>query len=248
METTNNDGVEIDIKELFYVLLHKLWVIVIAIILGSTVVGLINQLLITPLYTSTTKVYVINRQDESKTTYSDLQTGTQLTQDYMILVRSRPVMEKVIEDLELTISPGELADMIYVVNPEGTRILEISVVNEDPVLAKEIADAIAEVSSEQMVNIMEMEKVNIVEYGNLPMSASSPNIPKNTVFGGLVGAVIASLAIIIVHMMNDNIRSSEDIEKYLGITTLGIIPVEEGTRNRKLHKTKQEKRKSELAS
>lgn len=248
METTNNGAVEFDIKELFYVLLHKLWVIIIAVILGSAIVGLINQFLVTPIYTSTTKVYVINRQDESKMTYSDLQTGSQLTQDYMILVRSRPVMEKVIEQLNLSMSTGELADMIYVVNPEGTRILEISVINEDPALAKEIADAIAVVSSEQMVNIMEMEKVNIVEYGNLPTTASSPDIPKNTVFGGLMGAVLACLIIIIIHMMNDNIRTSDDIEKYLGITTLGIIPVEEEIRKKKLHKVKQEKRKEKLAS
>ncbi|MBH1939362.1 polysaccharide export protein [Mobilitalea sibirica] len=249
MDVKSNEAVEIDIKELFSVLLHKIWIIIMAGIVGAIVIGLINQYMITPIYTSTTSIYVIHRQDESKTTYSDLQSGAQLTQDYMILVTSRPVMEKVIENLGIDdMSPGELADMIYIVNPDGTRILEISVVNSDPVLAKQLADEIANVSSEQMVNIMEIKKINIVEYGNIPSYPSSPDVTKNTIFGGLAGVVVASLAIIIVHMMNDNIRTADDIEKHLGITTLGVIPLEEGNRKKRLHRSKQIKSKAELAS
>jgi capsular polysaccharide biosynthesis protein len=239
--------VEVDIKELFYVLLHKLWLIVLISVLCATGAGTASKYLMQPIYTSTTKIYVVNRQDESKTTLSDLQTGTQLTADFMVLVRSRPVMEHVIEKLQLDLSETELFDMINVVTPEGTRILEISVSYYDPVLTKKMADAIAEVSSEQMINIMEMEKVNIVEDGNLPTAPTSPNIITNTILGGMLGLAITSIIIISIHAMNDSVKTSDDIEKYLGITTLGLIPLEDSL-NKKKNKIKNRKRKEVLVS
>jgi capsular polysaccharide biosynthesis protein len=241
MEITNNDAkdeVEIDIREICSILLHKLWIIIIIGAVMAAIVGLINMYLITPMYESTTKIYVMHRQDESKTTISDLQTGAQLTQDYRILVTSRPVMEKVIDDLMLDMKPKELAGMIYVVNPEGTRIIEISVASNNATQAKLIADDVAKVSSEQMVNIMEMEKVNIVEYGDIATEPSSPDIKRSTVFGGITGVLITSIVIIVIHMLNDNIKTSEDIEKYLHITTLGIIPLEASININKKHKPK----------
>lgn len=241
MDTSFQEGkeeIEIDIREICFVLLHKLWIIIVAGIFMAIVFGYINKYMKTPLYQSTTKIYVIHRQDVGKTTYADLQTGIQLTQDYQILVRSRPVMEKVIENLTLHMSPGALAGMIYVNNPEGTRIIEISAVSSDAGMAKRIADEVAVISSEQMVNIMAIEKANIVEYGELPAVPTSPNVRKGILYGGILGILLASLIIVAVHMLNDNIRTPEDVEKYLHATILGILPVETevGAMRKRRHK------------
>jgi len=247
MEVKNTDEIEIDVKELFAILLHKLWLILLIGILAAAAALLISKYLLQPVYISSTKVYVISRQDENKTTYSDIQTGTQLTKDYMILVKSRPVTEQVINDLHLNLTHEQLSDMIDVNTPQDTRILEISVKNHNADLAKKIVDDIAEVSSERMVSIMEIEKVNIVEFGNIPEKPASPNILNNTILGGIIGAIAITLLIIIINLLNDSIRTSDDIEKYLGITTLGYIPFEE-ERNRKVRKIKQRKKKAALAS
>ena len=249
MEQRNSEVVEIDVKELYFVLLHKIWVIILIGLLGTLSVGAISNFLIKPTYTSSTSVYVINRQDENKMTYSDIQTGTQLTKDYMILVKSRPVTEQVIKNLNLNMTSEQLYKMIQVNTPQDTRILEITVKNHDPNIAKMLVDAIAEVSSERMVSVMEMEKVNVMEQGNLPTDPSSPNVIKNAILGGLLGVILASFILIVVNLMNDSIRTSEDIEKYLGITTLGTILLEEGS-NKKRLKIKQNKgkRKDALAS
>jgi capsular polysaccharide biosynthesis protein len=249
MEQRNNDVVEIDVKELLLVMLHKWWIILLVGIVGATATGIISKYIIQSVYTSTSKIYVISRQDETKMTLSDLQTGTQLTKDYMILVKSRPVTEQVISNLNLGMTQEQLAEIIKVNTPEDTRILEIAVKYPDALMAKQIVDALAEVSSERMVSVMAMEKVNIVEEGNLPSEPSSPNIKRNTLLGGMVGIVLASFITVIIYMMNDSIKTSEDIEKYLGITTLGIIPLEEGT-NKKIKKVKMSRRsrKAVLAS
>ncbi len=249
MEQRNNEVVEIDVREVLMVLLHKWWIIILVGIIGATATGIISKYIIQSVYTSTAKVYVINRQDETRMTLSDIQMGTQLTKDYMILVKSRPVTEQVISNLNLEMTQEQLAQIIEVNTPEDTRILEIMVKYPDALMAKQIVDALAEVSSEQMVNVMEMEKVNIVEEGNLPIEPSSPNIMRNTLLGGMVGFAVTSLICVIIYMMDDTIKTTEDIEKYLGITTLGIIPLEEGA-NKRIKKVKQGRRnrKAVLAS
>jgi capsular polysaccharide biosynthesis protein len=231
MEETNQAAGEIDIKEIFYLLLHKIWLIVLATIAGAVVSWVISNYLIQPIYTSTAKVYVINQQEKSSLTLSDLQSGAQLTKDYMILVKSRPVMEQVIKDLNLQMTSDKLSEQISVSTPEDTRILEISAKHSDPTIAKELADSIAEVSAERMIVIMGIEKVNVMEYGNLPTEPTSPNVSKNAILGGLAGAILVGLILILINLANDSIRTTDDIEKYLSITALGMLPLEESIRN-----------------
>lgn len=222
----NNIDIEINIGELFILLLHKIWIVALSGIVCAVVAGLISKFVMTPVYTSGTKLYIINRQNKDTITNSDLQTGSQLTQDYKVLVLSRTVTEQVIRKLNLNMTHNELISNIHVKVPDNTRILEISVQNEDPILAKQLADTIAEVSSERMVSILEMEKVNIVEEGNIPTIPTSPHILKNTIISGLVGGFISTFIILFIHIIDDTIKNGEQIEKYLDLTVLGTIPLE----------------------
>lgn len=226
MRQYNNAEIEIDVKELIFVLLRKAWIIIFAGSICALGAGLVSYYALDPIYTSSTKIYVINRQNSEYTSYSDLQTSTQLTMDYKILVLSRPVTEQVIRELNLDMSHSDLVSSITVTAPEDTRILQIEVENTNPVLAKQLADSIAEVSAKRMVSVMEMEKVNVVEPGNLPLEPSSPSILKNTIIGGVAGGFVAAFLILFVYYMNDTIKSLEDVEKYLGLTTLGTLPLE----------------------
>ena len=97
----NQQVMEIDLRELFYVLLGKLHVILLAVILGAVTGLFISVVIMTPKYESATSIYVLSKQDGNAITYSDLQTGTQITKDYTELVTSRTVMENVINKLEL---------------------------------------------------------------------------------------------------------------------------------------------------
>lgn len=238
-----------DIKELFHVLLHKLWIIIIAAILGSITIGGIGLLLITPIYTSTTRVYIIIRQDETQTTYYDLMTANHATLDFMILMTSSPVLEQIIKSINVDMSIDELAGMISIINPVGTQMLEISVTDYDPSMTKKLADAVASIASEQLIKTMGIEKVNVVEYANLPTAPDGRNLLRSFLMGGVIGIVISSVVIIIVQRNNDIIRSSEDIENNLGISTLGIIPLNQEVNNKKYkRKLRHIKRKTALVS
>lgn len=172
---------EIDLKELFYHYLSKSWIIILVGILCASLAGAYSIFILKPEYRSSTKIYIINRQDHEGVTYSDLQIGNQLTKDYQILVKSRPVTEQVIKDLNLNMTHEELVSRISVDIPPDTRIIEITVVYPEPFIAKELADALGKVSSKQMVSIMEMDKVNVVEPGNIPTKPTSPDIIRNII-------------------------------------------------------------------
>lgn len=243
MEAKNSNVIEINLKELLFILLHKAWLIILIGVIGAVVAGSYSNFLLTPYYTSTAKVYVISRQSDF-TTWADLQIGTSLAQDYMILVKSRPVLEEVISKLNMDMPYEELSGMISVYTPTETRVMEITVTYYDALLAKRLVDTVAEISSERMVTVMGIEKVNVVEEGNLPSAPTGPNINRNIKLGAFIGIIISSFIIALVYILNDSIKTSEDIEKYLGMTTLGIIPIEE---NIKKSKTKKKRSKKKVA-
>lgn len=220
------DEVEIDLLELFQVLLSKAWIILLAGIIGVVSVGLFCKFVMTPIYSSTTQLAILSNT-AGITSLADLQVGTQLTQDYIVVVQSRPVVEGVIERLDLDMKYEELLGATTVENPADTRILAITVQNEDPYLAKQIVDAYADISKKRIATLMDIAEPGIVEEGYVAENKTSPTTTKNALIAGVLLAFIACAIIIIRHLMDDTIKSSEDIEHYLGLNTLGILPIDE---------------------
>ena len=244
---TEEDELTIDLGELFRVLLSKVHIIILAAILMALVAFVGTKLFVTPMYTSVTKMYVLAKDENSTTSssnYSELTAGSMLTKDYMELVKSRPVLEKTISVLNLKMQPAELAGMISVSTPTDTRIMTVSVESANPKQAKEIADAVREAVSVQIKEIMSVDSVNTVEEGNLPTSPSSPNTMKNMMLGGILGFVIAAGIITLIYLLDDTIKTPEDVENYLGLNVLTSIPIQSGAAKSKKTKHQRESRKA----
>lgn len=244
MEIENrNDEVEIDLREIFGLLIDKLAIIVLAAILGAAIAFTYTKFLVSPVYQSKTQVYVTNNKltTTDQINVNDLQSSNYLTKDYMILVKSNPVLDKVIADLGLKMSTSELAGKIHVSTPTDTRILTIAVNDTDPIMAKKIADAVREASKAQIQAVMGIETVNTVEDAKLPESPISPNTKMNILIGFALGFIIAVAVIIIRFILDDTIKAQEDVEKYLGLSVLGLIPELETTDNKKKKKKKKNK-------
>ena len=234
MGTDNEQEYEIDLKEIAIAILDRIWIVISVGIACALLVGIITKVFITPMYTSTTKLYVINKQNsENNITYTDLQTGNLLTNDYIIQVKGTKVLSQVISELNLTDTEDELASRITVSNPENSRFIVISVSDKDPVVAQQIASCVAKVSSDVVKEVMDLEKVNVAEEANLPLEESSPNLKKNVLLGGAAGVFVSLLLIVVFYLLNDRIRTPEDVKRYLGLNTLGQIPVLENSGNTK---------------
>lgn len=240
METTqqNNDEMEIDLLELF----HVLWSKALVILLSAAAVGLaamlVTQVFLTPQYQSTTKMYILTQQNNDTVTSSDLQASEQLTQDCAEMIQSRQVAESVISQLGLDLTAGELLEKVTVTTSADTRIITIDVQDEDPYLARDIANALRRIAADTIQDVMNIEAANVFEEANIPEEPVSPSKIKNTLIGVFLGFVIALAAVIISYLTNDTIRTSEEVERYLHLSTLGIIPLAEGEVKNKKNKAK----------
>ena len=185
------------------------------------------MLFITPKYESTTKIMVLNKQDNNTLTSADMQTSTQLTKDYAELIQSRTVLEGVIAQLNLDMTYKEMLQKVSVETSSDSRIVSISVTDEDPYTASEIANAVRDMAAEHIQSVMDIEAVNVVDTANIPNEKASPSLAKNGVIGGLLGVIIAMAAVIIIYLTNDTIKVEEDVERYLGLSVLGSIPFSE---------------------
>lgn len=240
----NNEELEIDLGEIFHLLLNKIWIILSVTVGVAILAFIISKVTITPMYQSETKIFILSKQTESNLTYSDLQMGSQLTKDYKEIITCRAVVEDVISHTGSNLTYGQLVSKISVDVPADTRIITISVDDEDPVEAMNICNAVREASSKHIKNVMNIEAVNVVEEANLPEQPYKPSNKKNAMIGGLLGAFLTIFIIILRFILDDTIKTPDDIEKKLGLSTLGSIPLMEvgSTKNGKSKKKNAKKR------
>ena len=240
-QTTQKDEIEIDIWELLQTLFLKAWILVAAAIVLGGIIFAYTKIFVTPIYTSTTQIYILNKQNESGLTSSDMQTSTLLTKDYAQMVKSRNVTEEVIDKLGLNMSHEQLLSKMTVSTLTDTRIIAISVSDPDPQRAHDIAKEIQIVASIHIQKVMDSRAVNVVEDANIPFAPVSPNAKRNAMMGSFAGFIIAAAVISVIHLVNDTIKTPEDVERYLGLSTLGSIPVKDAgkKKNGKRFKSRQ---------
>ena len=216
------DG-EIDLVELLYRLIEKWKIVVLACLLGALIAAVCTFYFMTPMYTATSKLYVVNAKD-SAINLSDLQIGNYLASDYTEVFSNWHVHEMVLQRLGLDYTYSQLAEMVSVENPKDTRILYVNVVSDDPQEAKDMADTYAQVAREFIAVKMDTEQPNIFEEALLPSRPSSPNKSRNIIMGFMIGLILSCSVIIAQFLMDDRLRSADDIEKYVQLPTLGVMP------------------------
>ena len=234
---------QIDFVELFFALKRGLWAIVLFCVIGAAIAYYYTLYFITPMYTSSSMIYIFSKS-ANVTSMSDLQIGKQLTVDFEILGKSRPVLEKVIEDLELKTSYEHLAGTIKLSNPTDSRIIKITVVNPNPQLACDIANTLASELSARVAEVIDTTKPSSVEEAVPARWPSSPNRRRNTSLGGVLG-MLAAIVIILVRYYSDlSVKNEDDVRKYLGLGTLASVPYEKSFNKDVIAKKHKKKRVS----
>lgn len=221
-----DDEIEIDLKELFFEMLNNWVMIVTSTVLVAVIMFCISAFIMVPKYESTSELYVLSKST-SITSLADIQMGSNLTNDYIVVVNGRPVLEQVIKNLDLDESYASLKGRVAIENPSNSRILQITVTDEDPLQAKAIADEVAKVGSAFIAEKMAQDAPTIIQYGYADGQPVSPSIMKNTVLGAAIGAILAMAIVVVTYLMNDTIMSTDDIERKLGLNVLGTLPLED---------------------
>ena len=226
MKNQDNQTVEIDVLSLVKTLWRRKFLIVVTAFVMAIITLGYNTFIIKPTYTSSTRIYVVNRQpgDNSTLTNQDLQAGSYLVKDYKEIILSQDVLAKVISDLKLNMQPSALAKKITVTVPTDTRIVSIAVSDGDAKEAARIANSLRQVAAEKIIAVTKVADVTTLEEAEIPNAPSSPNIRRNTLIGFLAGGVLISVVILVVEVLDDRVKKPEDVEEALGITLLGVVP------------------------
>ncbi len=226
MKNQDNQTVEIDVLSLVKTLWRRKFLIVVTAFVMAIVALGYSTFIIKPNYTSTTRIYVVNRRanENSTLTNQDLQAGTYLVKDYKEIILSQDVLAKVIDDLKLNVQPSALAKKINVTVPTDTRIVSIAVSDGDAKEAARVANSLRQVAAEKIIAVTKVADVTTLEEAEVPNSPSSPNIKRNTLIGFLAGGVLISVVILVVEVLDDRVKKPEDVEEALGITLLGVVP------------------------
>lgn len=216
----------IDLGELFFAVLKKWWLLLICGLAGGIVACAISQFLIVPKYESTAMLYVLSKTT-SVTSLTDLQLGDALAEDFTVIAKSNPVIDQAIEQIKeksgKTFTREEIQEMISV-NNQATRILVIKATSTSAEDASIVANSVADATKDQMSEITKSDPPTTVEAAEIAKEPVSPNVLKNTAIGVAVGLILVILIITIQTLLNDNIKTTDDVENYLGLTTLVVIP------------------------
>ena len=207
MET---EEIEIDLLQLWNAVRHRIWLVLLAGFIVADIAFAITKFLITPMYSSSATMLVVTKET-TLSSLADLQLGSQLTNDYEILISSRPVLQQTVEELNLDISYKRLRSMITISNPNDSRMLIISTMQPDPELAKSVVDTVAQISSEYIAEKMEVTAPKIIEEGEVPINQSSPSLLRNTAIGGMLGILAAVFLICVAVILNDSIQKISEI-------------------------------------
>lgn len=216
-----------ELKQYFYIIYKRLWIIVLLPFLATLASAYVSFYVLDPVYEANTSLYVINKQTDSQLSvaYSDLMAGQYLVKDYRELVKSRTVTGAVIEELKLTgITHAMLAEKISVNSKNDTRIIEIRVQDGDPERARQIADKVGEVFVNKVIDLMKVENVSVVDKAQVPTKPVNPKPVMNIAIAFFTGLMASIGIVFLIEYLDDSIKTSEDVEKYLGLTVLGTIP------------------------
>ena len=196
IQDQDSEEVEIDLLELFQYFRSQILILIIALLVGGVAAGAITHFLITPKYQATSKLYVVSASNNKIVDLNDLNIGTSLSEDYTELIKIRPILEDVIKDCNLDYEYEELLGMLTIAPVGETRILAITVESTSAKEAMTIANSVAATAVTYLPKLME---------------TTAPNIAEKAV-------------LTVVFLMDDTMRSAEEVEKAFGVMPLTVIP------------------------
>ena len=240
VQQQSDEGMTIDLVDLFYRLLAS-WKLILCLALVAAVAsGVYTIYFVTPLYSATSIIYVLS--PESIINVSSLQLGNALASDYLKVFNMWEVHEEVRSNLELNYSYTKLKSMLSVSNTSGTRMLDINVKSSSPQEAADLANEYAKVVSEFIHETMAVDKPSIMSVALKPTNPVSPNRVQNIALGFIGGAMVAAAIVVFRFLMDDKLRTSDDIRQYAGLVTLAVVPVEDEEDSLDINKGKKNKK------
>lgn len=227
-----------DLMDIWHIFIWHIFPIMIAAVICVAGVYVYTQFFKVPKYKSTATIYILKQESEGNYAYtqSDFSLALNVVNDCVYMLKSSEVLDEAIDELGLQMTVSSLTKCITTRNPEGTRILEVSVETTSPEQSKRIADAICRIGAEKISATMSMDQVNIYSLGKVPTTPSNTTGIIHYVLIGIGAALLVFFVYFVAFLIDDKLKTEEDIEKYLNLTVLSVIPNAEDLAGKKYKK------------
>lgn len=223
----------LEIQQLIYEVITKWKVIVATVLIFVISTVLYTVLFVTPKYTSVAKIIIFNKSETNSAQDLEFSTSTYLTRDFAEIIVDKRILNTVSEKLNNEYSVSQLKSFISINNPQNTRVIEIIANTPDAKDSKRIVDAVCDVAGDEMVDLMGLDRINIISYGDVAKKPSSPNTTSNALLALFFGFIAGLLIVIVLFITDNKVSTEEDLEKYFGISLLATIPFNNKSRTSK---------------
>lgn len=221
-----SETVEIDLREVFKILLKRAWIIALCAIIVATSVLAYTINFVTPQYKANVTIYVNNNSSKENAYISsnDLAVALRLVSTYVNIIQSNTVLEKVIAEAGLVLTTDQVRNMISAEVVGETEMFKVTVTTPNPQMSADLANAIAAVAPDEIAAIIEGSSAKIIDYARVPTARSSPSYTTNAIIGALVGAALAIAVILIHNLLDMRVRNEEELARIGSVPVLGVIP------------------------
>lgn len=236
VEKQTPEVMEIDIFHLLGALWHRAWLIILATLIGGGLSFYQVSYKTTPTYTASALMYVNSGSlsvGGSSISMANLSLSQSLVQTYLVILKTRLTLNEVIKQADLNYSYEQLYGMVDGASVNDTEIFRVTVTSRDPEEAAKIANTITEVLPDKISEIMDGASVRTVDYAVVPTYKSSPDANRKTVVGMLVGFVVSCGLILLLELMDDQIRDEDYLLQTFDLPVLAVVPnlIENSARN-----------------
>lgn len=236
----NTNYIEINIRELFSMLLKKSWIIILSVSISAGIVGYYSYARLTDYYKAEATIFLGKEGLSASIDLGMISLNNQLISDYINLMNSRLVAEEVIKRMGVDIPPEIIQNGIYAYSSsEGklsTRMFRVSYQSTNPQFAADVVNHSCDIIIEKADSIFGVKNAQIIDRALVPKAPIGPNRSRNVIIAAAVGAVIGIIVIFILEFLNYTFKNPEDLERITGLTVLGTIPKFKGENRKEKHK------------
>ena len=216
----------ISLQEIINIIKKRLLLIISLMIVAIGIAVVLSFYFITPIYQAQTQI-LVNPKDNSEEVYSwsQIETDLQLINTYNDIITSPVILSKVIEDLQLDTTPGQLSSQITLSSQSNSKVLYIQVLDTHPELAVEIANKTAEVFKKEVPSLMNVDNINILSAATFSENPTpiSPDKELNITIGTIIGITLGIGLAFLLEVLDTTIKDEKDVEEILGIPIMGIV-------------------------
>ena len=215
----------ISLQEILKIIKKRLWLITSVTIVGVSIAVALSFYFITPMYQAQSQILVNQKVNYQEGMWGLNEIDLQLISTYNGIITSSAILNKVIEELDLNISPEELMENITVSNENNSKVVNIIITDEEHQQAVKIANTIAEIFQEEIPLLMNVDNINILSEAELSENTSpvKPNkvlyLAIGTVAGGMLGFGLALL----LEVLDTRIKNEKDVEEILSLPVIGLV-------------------------